>query len=483
MVEKINENIVYKLTITMVIGIVFFNTFLNNQIEHFGWDGERYANIFINFESLFLKKQIFTYYFQRCLPFAVFHYIFRVLNIEFSEFNIVLFMKTLNTTLIISSIYLINQIFIHHKIKTNLKTLGIILIFCNYHILKIAGYYPVLTDIISSFLTILIYYLYLKKNLYLILIISFLGTFIFPTIFVIGAIAFVQIQHSENEKSLFRINNKIIISTILCVSFTLFGIFFYKTFIGALPIPKEYTIDNLALRVFSYIMLCFYILLLTTTIFKNYKLKINLKNIISGGIIIGLLVLSRFITNYFSNTTPLEGIGPSSFLIDILHEAVSTPLNFMGSHFIYFGLIYVITIIYFKNIVNNIIQNEPQFIWFIIFFGWLMLGNESRQFLNCVPIFTIFLIEIFNTESITISIKHIIYLSIYQLFISKFWLHIPSKIVNTPSINGKNYIYFISQGKWTPVPFQFAWTILFLITLLIFYKYRNNIFTQNVINE
>ncbi len=112
-----------------------------------------------------------------------------------------------------------------------------------------------------------------------------------------------------------------------------------------------------------------------------------------------------------------------------------------------------------------------------------MLGNESRQFLNCVPIFTIFLIEIFNKQRITISIKRIIYLSIYQLFISKFWLNIPSKIVNTPSINGKNYIYFISQGKWTPVPFQFTWTILFLITLLIFYKYRNNIFTQNVINE
>ena len=59
MVEKLNENIVYKIIITLVIGIVFFNTFINNQIEHFGWDGERYANIFINFENLFLNKQIF----------------------------------------------------------------------------------------------------------------------------------------------------------------------------------------------------------------------------------------------------------------------------------------------------------------------------------------------------------------------------------------------------------------------------------------
>ncbi len=482
-INFIKENIIYKLVITIVIVIVLFNTFLNNQIEHFGWDGEKYANIFINFEELFLNKKIFTYYFQRCLPFASFHYLFKVFKIEFSESNIVLFMKILNTTLIISSIYLINQIFNHHKIKTNLKTLGIILIFCNYHILKFAGYYPVLTDIISYFLTILILYLYVKRNQNLILIVSFFGTFIFPTIFVIGAIAYIQLQQSENKKIILSINHKIIISSILCLSFSLFGFFFYKTYIGALPIPQEYTINNLTIKVVSYLSLIIYIGILTINIFKNFKLEINKNNINSIFTTLLIYSISKLITNSYSNTTQIDGIGPSSFLINILHQAVSTPFNFLGSHFMYFGLIYILIISNFKNLMIYIKKNQIIFIFIIFFFCWIMLGNESRQFLNCVPIFTILFINYFNKESTTISNKNLVYLFIFQIIISKFWIVIPSKILDFSNVNGRNYRYFISQGPWTPVAFQFAWTILFLITLFVFYKYRNSIFIQNKIDE
>jgi hypothetical protein len=150
--------------------------------QGFGYDGGEYANIAQHFEALIAEKSLDSYRIQRILPSAIVHYTLRSLEIPFTPPAIIMAFGFLNVAIFTVSSAVWCQIANRMHITAYAKLIGFIGLFVNFAVLKMASYYPVLTDNAALMLGLVALYFYLigsRIGLYVLMVV---GAFTWPTV-------------------------------------------------------------------------------------------------------------------------------------------------------------------------------------------------------------------------------------------------------------------------------------------------------------
>lgn len=443
-----------------------FNYFCGEKIPvagGIGWDGSKYFVFATEINNYFLKKNFDSYYIQRIFPSLIIHISTKISRISPTPLHIINAFYIYNCIVITIAIVFLYKIAKFQNWSFNIFILGFISLFLNFAILKHMTYYPILTDYTAFTLGLMQVYFYLKNNTKMLIAVTIIGAFTFPTILFCGCILILfPMRNSVNLKHFaisIKSNIPIKFFSLAFASIILIIALYYAPeapyFLFRYNlISWDIVIAFLALYIYTYYLIKPF---LEVDIFNNIILYFN-RTII----VILLLLLIKVIQLHFSKGTPI--LTTASFIRIIFNESVgNNPLVFLISHFVYFGPSIALIVIYWNELVAKA-KSYFGIMLLLIAYVILSLDSESRQLINVFPIFVFLLLETLNIRNI--SKKFIYWVLIISLFLSKFWLPIN---IFTGKLNWEYeaflrfplQIYFMNLGPWMN-------TYMYVINLITF---------------
>jgi hypothetical protein len=181
-----------------------------------GWDGMRYYQITADGLD---SKVIDSYLILRIFPCLLIHILLKLASIAFTPANVILGFKIMNTVLIGLSALMVKSIFTQYKLNPISQLIGFVLVFLNYSVLYFTYYYPVMTDTPAFFLSIALFYFFVRGELSNVFLIGLIGAFTFPVIF---PMAFALLLFSKKEVEYAPVNKVLQYATgAVCVAYAL----------------------------------------------------------------------------------------------------------------------------------------------------------------------------------------------------------------------------------------------------------------------
>src|SRR5881275_1292931 len=173
----------------LLIGSTLFEQL--NVHDGLGWDGMTYAAMVKNYISLLTHKGLDAYYIQRVLPSGLVFLIIKTLGLGFTDHNIILVFSIYNIVLVNLSLFLWFRVMKQFNFSFNTQLVATVLLVGNFCILKFGMFYPVLTDISTFFLGILLLQAYLNGRQAWLLILGLIGAFCHPLIQYFALLPFI----------------------------------------------------------------------------------------------------------------------------------------------------------------------------------------------------------------------------------------------------------------------------------------------------
>lgn len=481
----------HKIILIFILLIILLYAFYFERIQvhsGFGYDGAFYGEYTKNFIQYIKSHSINSYHFQRVgIPFII-HYAFLFLNIELSNPNIIQAFSFVNILFIFLAVvyyFLISKMLVLTK---NIEIIGFVSLFFCFPILKLSLYYPVLMDIPAFSLSVILIYLYLRRNILWYFLLLLIGCFIYPTFILLSVLFFfkkqdLNIQTEELPKSntvgsLIKNFNMLhflfffSFPILLCVIF--FVLFWHSSF------------DLMALqynsRPFTTILIwCSFFIALSYLTYLNYfpkfvfKSKRIFKSINIYGVILAciLILLTKIIVNYYSSKAEVT-FTLQSYLYNIIYQGVKNPINFIVAHVFYFGLAPLLTFFLIKDIKKEIINFGIGMVLFFNLFFFFSIGSESRQLINYYPFLILLLVIVLN-KYWKVSFMFTIIYGIICLALSHFWFKInindhvlPDLFSYFQSFEFPAQRYFMFQGPWVS---DFIYYIHLAICIILFFMF------------
>jgi len=462
---------------------VFFvhNFYYGERIQDnsgWGWDGVYYAQQARTDPVVIIKeKQLNKYYAMRILPSFIVYYSSKLFGfslggpvnimsspIEYWEAQI----KASEPQGVILAFYIYNCVLLllggwvwflitkHYKWSYSVSLLSFFIIFMNYQVLKLSIFYPILTDISGMVMGILIFYLYLKDRIFSLIFVSFVGSFMWPTILYTSLLLVMfKVQKQQiTDFSFTKFSN--IFSGIVSVIMVVLTLYFsYSP--GSFLSCWGFITQNTKYLILAAPLMALYIFLgLRKFVDLHYiysQLKNNLN--ISRLLLAFLLFLSvKGILHFISNDAPVP-FGTLDYLFFACRFGMLMPLWNVVFHTLDFGPGVLLIIFLWKDFVQVVKENGLGLMLFVFLYTFLSMSSESRQYIAGWPIFAILICEVINRRGVSWSF--IGWVSILSLMSSRFWL---TYDVNT-WIGNVNHLLQQKFGM------MFVCYVLFLVKTLV----------------
>ncbi len=449
---------------TVLFVILILNSFFNERItigNGAGWDGTYYDTICKDF-SIENTKSIDSYTFQRILPFVLVHYSCDVLGIESNTLNHLSVMILLNLFMILIGVYFFYKISDILSFSVSIELIAFSSLFYNYPILKLLGYYPLLTDYFAFSFGIMLFYFFICRKTTWLLLLSLLGSLVWPTILLQGLLlAFMPSKPIETSKvknsrrmvfEYILLSIPVMIYLVITISHVFVGKFKHNLY-------NEVTNYNLVLlSIFCIVMYYFFVIKQFAgnglNILKQFFKDVRISNIVNFAL---AFVFVRLIIYYFSNHLSRHSF--SAFFFEMISESIQAPLSNLINHFAYYGLTFLLILFYWRPFWTFVFNAGFGYLFVVFLSLFLALGNESRYLINMLPFIFIPVFSTLNKYDIKFY-KSIIWVGL-SLLLSRFWF----------LINVKNELvwerYMLSQGPWQPFLYYVLFLVFFIISFII----------------
>lgn len=458
--------------------VVLFYSFLCNEIlpiEYVSlFDEKSYIDIVQNFSSHLSEQNFVAYYNSRILIPSFAHYVLSILNLETHIETIRNVFLYFNLASIFLALYYCYKIAKFKKYENGTIALGLCFLFTNFFILKFSNFYPVLMDVFGFTSGIIIYYYYLIKKKTLLFITLLLSLFLFPTtVFIILSLSLSTlvvfnekgINFKKHLKSYRFLFTAIVLLTLVAYAYLLIQQNSQRS--------TQFEPQIVPLTIILLSIFIFY--LLKHILFLFNKISFNVKFYKSTFFFIPLLLL--IVSTLISKGLSLHYTGPPmltplTFISNLLYQAISFPLKFLISHFIYYGAFVIILLLFSKQFFVHVSKSPPFEKIVILLFILLSIGTETRQFIQLFPFVVFLFLDSINKYKL--NSKFIVTVFLFQLIWSRFWYSI-----NTPegflsnAIPGNNFMefpaqrYFQFQGPWLSTNNSIIYGCIFSITYLV----------------
>jgi hypothetical protein len=235
-----------------------------------GYDGNKYNRIAKGGINLLKDKNMTGYHVFRYIPFVFYD----ILNLKEDTNSVLLFFKIFNLVGIGLSVIYFFKLAKLLNWKENITSLGFILLFISFPILKFVNYYPLLTDHLSFSLSIIGVYFYFKRNITGLILTIFISLFNFPSLSFMFLI--LGILDERNKIIILKISKQMFdfILILISISILLIPPYFYFSILKERPIPIYSGVElNYSLLVYSFLSLFLFNTIIVRSMIKAVKEK------------------------------------------------------------------------------------------------------------------------------------------------------------------------------------------------------------------
>ena len=458
-----------------ILGFWFYHQFHNGErigrVGGLGWDGNVYAVIAVDLEEYLYGHNVDKYYFQRVLPSIIIHYGARTVKFKIqSQAAMIQAFYVYNCILLVLCVLFFYLIANHFKWDLKLRFIGFSAIFLIYPIIKHFPYYATLTDISAMTLGILMFYFYLKKRSWGVLLCTVLSCFVLPTMVYLGAIWFLLPIYKK--KKYIPDKNTIINQLIPVIPFIGFlGVIYYSHNVN-FPIPNHTNQINYPLLIPSIVGLAAYLYFAGIAftdykyLLKGFKKQSKLIRIIW---ILILIVLVRFIIETYAKEVEVP-VDIKRFLMSISMQSVVNPLTNVVSHIIFFGPLIIVMIFIWKQFINLIKSRYGIGMFLFVAINLLLaITPESRRLINVWPIFVVLICQVLYNYKLSWNFTYII-VGI-TLFLSRFWFKIgvASLDVEGGKLEFPLQWHYMHSGPWMSNQVFYAFSAIAIVLIIVIY--------------
>lgn len=420
-------------TVVGCVGLFFvvfwfcFNFNHGERIQHndgLGWDGAAYAD-WAQRDSIEIlsSRTVSDYYIGRLLPSIIIHHATRLVGYDIrSTPRVIHAFYLFNVGLLVVAVGLLFLIGRHYKWRKLIYYLGFSALFFNYPVLTNLSYNPTLTDVSGYVLGLGIFYAYIKDRFALLVALSFLCCFVWPTM-LYGALPLImlgKIRVISRRPSL----HSHLLALLAAVSLIALAGYLYASGLRQSPGTTVFKNEILPLSVILFIA---YIYLGLKQMIDVPAYLQALKHIKGFRVIVGILlyVSVKAIVFHFSDGTP----GPltiTSYLGLFTQASLSNPLINVVAHAMHYGPFCLIAILLWPRIAAQAKAEGLGLCVFVTLFAFLSIGSESRQFLNAWPAFAMLTCQALSQMSEEGKVDWWFTYAVagMALILSRFWLTI-----------------------------------------------------------
>ncbi|MBF0386020.1 MAG: hypothetical protein HQL27_09155, partial [Candidatus Omnitrophica bacterium] len=396
-------------------------------------DENIYYLISLDLERILFSFGLDRYYVQRILPPFLVHLFAKITSTSLTVDNTVNIFCIFNVVLQVLTAHFWLLICKNLRIGINGVWVGFITLYVNYAILKYLPFTQVTTDMFAYFLGVLIVYLYLESKTFPLFLVSFIGSFAWPTVYWIGFI-FLLFPRSEKvfrpEQGAKHNCGYILFPALFAFSL---GIIYMKV-LKPLYSSEAFSrgmfqfgaVKPLSGFLFLSVMAAVgYIFLSLRTLFRNGFALLSgdagRKEILKQIFLAAMLIFTVKTTiNYFSAIS--QHFNWNTFFENRLIFSISAPFFFLIAHVTYFGPIIILMMFSFRKVCDEIIKCGTGMILVAAFILVASLDSESRHLIFFFPILVPFAIK--AVEGVFVSLKKMIFFCVLSLIFSKIWLTI-----------------------------------------------------------
>lgn len=479
--------------VTIFISIISFSI-CGEKVAHndgIGWDGENYLRSMQHFTELITTHGYDQYEIMRVMPWGMTNIVCEWMGVPVTKD------VAMKSAIIFNAIALILSILFYFRISNSkqwkivTEVLGFSFLFFSYPVLKMVGYYPMLSDMFGMTIGIMLCYYFLTEKKRAMIVTGFVGAFIWPTTPVIAfALAFfprksLPVANSEkrsNKLLLLLVHVFIALFPFLILAGTVLQYHGHimSAFRGVCPltIPSAKWIILIACACsctyYYYIVSSFKVSLIDTlndnftgkTVWQNYGLFLLCMIITSG--------LSKFLAN--SNPGALT---TTQTLQCIALTSMTDPLVFLENHFIYYGIGFLMLLLVWKNVADEVTNLGLGYLFAVAIWVLFSIRPEARVSIMyyVFPLMALLMyLDTINIRSYAVGVA-----ALFSLIWSRFWYHInvPGIELHMVDENYDNFVdfpsqrYFMSQGHWQSHEMYVVWmAITFVIGLLLYLGIR-----------
>jgi len=339
--------------IIVVLGIVSISfgerILINNG---FGWDGEIYGTVAqtLDFRSLD------TYYIHRIFPSIVVHFALTILHQPLDNKDVVFAFSFLNLGLLLLACVLYRLIAKELGMYRSGFWLGFVGIFVNFAYLKVPWYYPVLTDVAATALSLAMLLFYLRRKQLPLLIVAFFGAYTWPSLICAAVLLLAFPRDPIVDKETYL--PKYLAAGLAFFVFTSLVWLCYIRHYGwndtqAQPI-------RIALPL-SMVLCALYVYLASASLLHGVSARTLMMSFSRRGAAAGvaLFIIAAMIPAHLFADHPKYGVNIRSFMADNVMRSVVRPLAFLVAHPVYFGPVFLLFLFCWRPFTEIIRSQTP----------------------------------------------------------------------------------------------------------------------------
>ncbi|MFH1360510.1 MAG: hypothetical protein ABIJ41_05680 [Candidatus Omnitrophota bacterium] len=444
------------ITLALLIGLAGF--FFGEKAPQAGSLGDEKYYLLITkfFQPLVFEHGLDDYRLQRILPCALVHYSLKLFSIPLTIDNIVHAFGFINVLLLGLIAYVWCLISDEIRLSQQGRWLGAIALFCNFHILKYIPYIQVSTDLFAYAITLSLIYFYLKNNVWALLSLVVIGSFIWPTILYTGTILilFPRDQHALKETS----PAPLFLNFALPIGLSVFVLWKMQMILKVLHSGAIYAYGIFSMGSNRPIMSVIYVSIgiVIAYLFATLSPLFNQGELYQGKywtrhlrptrwiMAVSVIMVVKLILYYGAvkhDARPLDYL-----ITNLLIVSAMQPGAFLVSHVMYFGPVVLFLFFLWKPFCRLIQECGPGLLLCMVLVVVFALDSESRKQMNTFPFLVPFLIK--AMDQLTIKRIHFWVLGLLSLVFSKVWLPIHAWPWSGKVLEFPDQFYYMNMGPW-----------------------------------
>lgn len=420
-----------------------------------GWDGSIYGAFAQDFPARY-RDGVSSYYLGRLLPSLLVYKTLLWSGIDRSAENVVLAFRLLNAVLTMGAAIIWVRISRMMNLRATGASIGFAGLFLNFFSLKMAPYYPVLTDVPAWFLSLAMFHAHLRRSFWALLMLTAIGRFVWPTAMVVGATLLLFPREAIATEG--RWARSVGLAAV-CVVTTAFGFFTINLLTRnqrIWPAIAELNRPVWPLSVFLVLILLFFSLQPIARLslagdqarwwhdFCRWQTFVTLAWV---GVL--TFVASRLVTK--PGTVMTLGI----VLRLTAWTSVTLPLKALVAHIMYYGPVVVLAVWKWKSVVDAAASFGRGPVLCLGVLAVLGLNSESRYLANLWPLAVPCIAKVWDDPNLPR--KNLMAILAVCMFTSKVWL-----LIGDPSGDIEGFpaqLYFSNQGPWMSATMYLVQTI------------------------
>lgn len=398
--------------------------------EGAGWDGTDYREMVLHLEDLIPNNGIDKYHMHRLFPFAFVYYGIKGLGFDLNNYNALIGCSIANFICICLTVFYFFKISRFVKWSLQVELMGFAMSFINVPILKIAGYYPFLTDYMAYLLSYMTVYYFITHNTPKLCITGLVSLFTWPLLGVV--VYFLALFPRDSVKSIHKqygyyskINKIIQLFFVLWIP-VLFWLFVMKQYV---------TGNSLVDDVFFRKPVNYYIVFLASLFvsFFYYRavrfVDIDWKRLFSNLFQLKQMLVMLFgATVFYIFYNMIEFYGAPAMhsmkvqLLGFLVYPMSDIAIFVESHFIYLGLFFVLILLLWKPIFHEAEKYGIGMVLVLVLALLFLVDIETRKLVSFYPVLLFLLMNVLSRSKFKAWVPYLFVL--VSMILSFFWFPI-----------------------------------------------------------